>query len=395
MTAAALFGDTLLYSALPVNASRLGLDALAVGLALSLNRWVRLFTNSFAARLYERFPAGLLVCVALALGVASSAAYALPAAIVLFLAARLVWGMSWSLLRLGTFLGAIEGAQPGALPNGRPRTGRALGNTRSIHGLGYLAGALWAPFAVEAFGWEAAALGAAALTLLLGLAPAALISGWRRHVDVDERQERAVRRALLDRRFTGLFLVASSQYAVGAGLVPIGGGLRVAEVFGAGGALIAFPVAATVIAGAFVLGQRVAQVAWTPLAGRLADRALSATFVASTALAAAAMLLLVYAGDATAFVALGAVAFFAGITSTVALELAIAHRTTAADRPLILGAYATWADAGAAVGALVTGFVALTGTQVPLIAAAVLTVGTLAAAPTVAAPASWVRASTA
>ena len=54
VTAAALLGDTLLYSSLPVNATRLGLDAFAVGLILSVNRWVRLGTNPVAARFYER-----------------------------------------------------------------------------------------------------------------------------------------------------------------------------------------------------------------------------------------------------------------------------------------------------------------------------------------------------
>jgi len=382
VTAAALLGDTLLYSALPVNAVRLGLGPLAVGLILSLNRWIRLFTNPVAARFYERIPAGMLILVALGLGVASTAAYALPAMLVLFLAARCVWGMSWSLLRLGTLLSAIEGSASVPVAEGqRPRTGRALGNTRAIYGLGYLGGALYAPFAVESFGWERAALGAAVLTLLLGIGPALTVNDWRREVDVDEREEAAVRRSLVDPRFRALFLVASAQYAVGAGLVPVGGGLRVGEIFSGGGAILAIPVAATVIAGAFVLGQRVAQVGWTLVAGRFADRALAATFVGSTVVAATAMLALAYAHDATAFVVLGTVSFLSGITSTVALELAIAHRTSPADRPRILGAYTTWADGGAAAGALGAGtLVGLAGTQAPLLVAALLTAATLAAA---------------
>ncbi len=382
VTAAALLGDTLLYSALPVNAARLGLDALAVGLVLSLNRWVRLITNPVAARLYGRVPAGALILAALALGVLSTATYALPAMLLLFLVARCVWGMSWSLLRLGTLLSAIEGAAAVPVAAGQaPRTGRALGNTRAIYGLGYLGGALYAPVAVQTLGWEGAALGAAVLTLLLGVGPALTLSDWRRQVDVDEREEAAVRRTLVDPRFRGLFLVAAAQYGVGAGLIPVGGGLRAGEIFSAGGAILAIPAAATAIAGAFVLGQRLAQVGWTLLAGRFADRALVATFVASTLIAAAAMLALANTRDATAFVALGAVAFFAGITSTVALELAIAHRTTPADRPRILGAYTTWADGGAAAGALGAGsLVSLAGTQSPLLAGALLTAATLAAA---------------
>ena len=237
MTAAALFGDTLLYTSLPVSAARLGLDALAVGLVLSLNRWVRLVTNPVAARLFERAPGGRLVVWGLALAVASTAAYALPALLLVFLAARLVWGMSWSLLRLGSLLGAVEGTVG--------RTGRALGDMRAVFGLG------------------------------------------------------------------------------------------------------------------------------------LADLAVGRTFVLSTLAATASIAAVTMAGDATAFVALGALAFFAGITSVVAVELAIAHRTTTADRARILGAYNTWADVGAAAGALGGGALALAGTHLPIALGAALAAGTL------------------
>lgn len=376
VTAAALLGDTFLYTVLPVSAARLGLNALAVGLVLSLNRWVRLLTNPVAARLYERFPAGALILVALVLGTASTAAYAVPTALAAFLAARLVWGMSWSLLRLGTLLSAIEGAAG--------RAGRALGNARGVYGLGYFGGALYAPLAVEAFGWGAAAVGAAALTLLLGIGPALTVADWRREVDVNEREEEAIRRSLVDPRFIGLFLAAASQYGVFSGIIAVGGGLRIATVFPQGAEVAWVPVAATGIAGLFALSQRFAQVAWPPFAGRSADRSLTVTFVGSTLAAAAATLALAGAADATAFVGLGVVAFFSGITATVALELAIAHRTSAADRPRILGAYNTWADGGAAAGALGAGFLALAGTHLPFVAGAVLTAATLVTAPAIA-----------
>ena len=369
VTAAALFGDTLLYTSLPVSAARLGLDALAVGLVLSLNRWVRLITNPLAARLFERMPAGGLVIAGLALAVASTAAYALPAALALFLAARLVWGMSWSLLRLGSLLGAIEGSVG--------RTGRALGDMRAVFGLGYLAGAIYAPFAVESLGWGAAALGAAALTFALGIGPALSVTGWRREVDVDERAERAIWRSLWEPSFVAIFAIAFCQYAIYAGLLAVAGGLRIAELFPAGGAMLGIPVAATLVAGLFILTQRLSQVAWTPFAGRLADRSVARTFLLSTMLAVTAIAALTAATDATVFVALGALAFFAGITSVVAVELAIAHRTTTADRARVLGAYNTWADVGAASGALGGGALALAGTQVPIALGAWLAAATL------------------
>lgn len=373
VTAAALLGDTLLYTVLPVSAARLGLDALAVGLALSLNRWVRLLTNVLAARLYERFAAGALIVLALALAVISTAAYALPAALVAFLGARLVWGFSWSLLRLGSLLAAIDTA--GA------RAGRALGDMRALFGLGYLAGAIYATFAVETWGWAIASFSAAALTLALGLWPMLAASSWRRGVaHIADDIERA---SLWAPRLAGLFLVAAIQYALYSGLLAVAGGLRVAELFTEGGALLTVLVPATVIAGAFVLTQRISQVVWTPIAGRLADRSISVTFLASTLLATASIAGVAVTRDASLFVVFGGVAFFAGITSIVTVELAIAHRSTDADRPRVLAAYNTWADLGAAVGALGGGALALAGagTAIALgVAAAAMTLPIWAAA---------------
>lgn len=386
VTAAALLGDTFLYTVLPVSAAKLGLDAVAVGLVLSVNRWARLVTNVLAARLYERLPAGALILGAIVLGAASTAAYAIPTALLLFLAARVAWGMAWSLLRLGTLLAAVEGAAG--------RVGRALGEVRAIYGLGYLGGALYAPFAVESLGWASAALLAAALTLVCGIGPALAVRGWSRPLPAEERAaEEAVRHAIVDPRFVGLFAVAAAQYGIFAGIVGVGGGLRIAELFGEHGAVVGIPVAATFVAGLFALAQRLSQLAWPSIAGRLADRSLGVAFVGASVVTVASSLGLGVVGDATSFVALGAAAFFSGITGIVALELAIAHRTTAADRPRILGAYATWADAGAAAGALGAGFLALGGTQAPLFAAAAIAAATLVAAPTVVARAAAVGAS--
>ncbi|TMF64123.1 MAG: hypothetical protein E6I20_08765 [Chloroflexi bacterium] len=79
VVAASLLGDTFLYTVLPVSAARLGVAPLMVGIVLSVNRWVRLFTNPLAARLYARWPAGRLVLVAIVVAAASTALYVEPA----------------------------------------------------------------------------------------------------------------------------------------------------------------------------------------------------------------------------------------------------------------------------------------------------------------------------
>ena len=178
VVSASLLGDTLLYTVLPVQASSLGISRPTVGVILSLNRWVRLGTNPLAARLYERLPAGLLVLVAILLTGISTTTYAVPAMLLLFFAGRILWGFCWSLLRLGSFLAALEDSTAHA--------GRRIGNTRAIWGIGYFGGAVYAPFAVELWGWATACLAAAALSVALGIGPAIIASDWRRHVRIDE-----------------------------------------------------------------------------------------------------------------------------------------------------------------------------------------------------------------
>src|SRR5439155_7966362 len=174
VVAASLLGDTFLYTVLPVSAARLGVTPLMVGLLLSVNRWIRLFTNPLAARLYGRWPAGWLVMTATVLAAFSTALYLEPGWILVFLAARCVWGFAFSLLRLGSIVSAVDEAGP--------RAGRRLGETRAIWGVGYLAGAVYAPLAVEAVGWPLAVLGAAALTLVGGIGPAVVAFSWRRAI---------------------------------------------------------------------------------------------------------------------------------------------------------------------------------------------------------------------
>ena len=49
-TAFSLLGDQMLYSVLPTHYAEIGLMPYQVGLILSVNRWVRLITNTLAEK---------------------------------------------------------------------------------------------------------------------------------------------------------------------------------------------------------------------------------------------------------------------------------------------------------------------------------------------------------
>ena len=367
MVAASLLGDTLLYTVLPVSASHLGIARPTVGVILSLNRWVRLLTNPLGARLYERFGAGTLLVVAILIGSLSTALYAVPAYLAVFFAGRLLWGFSYSLLRLGSFLAAIDTA-PG-------HAGRMIGNTRAIWGVGYFAGAIYAPFAVEAVGWTWACLGAAALSLVAGIGPAAIAASWRRGLRFVEAE--TLRASVWEPRLLALFATAAIQLALYAGILVAAGGFRIDELFGDGAPLFAVVVPATFVAAAFALTQRIAQVVWTPVAGRLSDRSAQLAFGVSTAISVLSIAALALRLDPTTFVLLGASAFTSGVTATIAVELVVARRSLPHDRARILAALHTWQDFGAAAGALAGGVLAAVGASVALVAGAALLALTL------------------
>ncbi|HET9809480.1 MAG TPA: MFS transporter [Candidatus Limnocylindria bacterium] len=363
VVAASLLGDTLLYTVLPVTAASLGISRPMVGVILSLNRWVRLLTNPLAARLYERFPAGALIVVAIVLSAVTTAMYALPAALAVFLLGRLLWGFCFSLLRLGSFLATLEDAATHA--------GRRIGNTRSIWGVGYFAGAAFAPFAIESLGWTGACLLAAALTLVAGIGPAYVASTWRRRIRIPEAGH--VPASVWEPRLLALFVIATIQLGLYAGILVAAGGFRVDELFHDGAPIFASVVPATFVAAAFLLTQRVAQVVWTPIAGRWSDRSANWAFVISTVLSLTSVGLLASLDlGPILFVAIGACAFVNGLTATIAVELAVSLRSRDHDRPRILAALHTWQDAGAAGGALLGGVLAVIGAAPALLVGAAL-----------------------
>ncbi|HKW78991.1 MAG TPA: MFS transporter, partial [Candidatus Limnocylindria bacterium] len=316
VVSASLLGDTFLYTVLPVQAATLGVSRPTVGVLLSVNRWVRLATNPLAGRLYERFPAGPLVVLAIVLTAISTAMYALPAMLALFVAGRLVWGFCFSLLRLGSFLAALEDATVHA--------GKRIGNTRAVWGIGYFGGAIFAPFAIEWWGWTAAILVTAALSLSFGIGPALIAASWRRHVVIEEDHVSA---SVWHPRLLVLFAIATVQLSLFAGILVAAGGFRIDELFHTGAPVFGALVPATFVAAAFALTQRLAQVAWTPFAGRLSDRSATAAFGLSTAIALLCVIALTLPLDPVPFVIVGGAAFVNGLTATIAVELVVSRRS--------------------------------------------------------------------
>jgi MFS family permease len=104
-----ILGDSLLYSILPLEATRIGIPLAFVGLLLSVNRLVRLATNGVASALFERWGAPHIFLAACVMGFISTVLYGLSTGILLFLLARILWGAAWSGLRQGGYQAVWSG----------------------------------------------------------------------------------------------------------------------------------------------------------------------------------------------------------------------------------------------------------------------------------------------
>ena len=162
----AIMGDSLLYAILPLAAGDLALSPGQVGLLLSANRLIRLFSNTWLSALFARFGPYRTFVISAILGVLTTAAYGLGWGFVVLLAARIAWGISWSGLRQGTFQSIWAGAGSDA--------GRLMGFSWGIVRGGSAISAVLGGFLFDYFGfqvsvWTIAAFSVIAIPIAAGL----------------------------------------------------------------------------------------------------------------------------------------------------------------------------------------------------------------------------------
>lgn len=347
--AAAIVGDSLLYAVLPVVWPELGLEAPMVGVLLAANRFVRPIANPLAGRVMSRYGVRPPLLAALVLSVVSTAAYAAgPFAV--FLAARLTWGVCWSFLRLGGILAALESS-------GRRRRGYYLGFFNGATRFGSLVAVVAGGLLTDAFGFATtvyvfAGLSVAGVALILAERPPPAGPLPRLESADDEAPPppsspaAASQTAVVD----GCNLL---QGMAVSGLVSATLGLWLVEHFGSRVDVGGVVLGAATLSGALLGVRFVADAFWGPIAGHLSDRhgrtvvVLAAGTLQATALAALSMV------SGLAWTAIAAVVlFFAAAAFQVALDATAGDLAPPATRARRLSWYATWWDAGAAIGPL-------------------------------------------
>ena len=163
VTALCLVGDSFLYVALPLHWESAGLATLfEVGVILAANRLVRIPLNPLITLFYNRVSCRTGIWIATILAIISTAGYGLSQGLFLWLCMRFLWGLSWTLLRLGTLFTILRVSSPSTL-------GYLTGINNGLYRLGSLAGMLLGGLLADSFGLQTTALFFAAVSCLAPL----------------------------------------------------------------------------------------------------------------------------------------------------------------------------------------------------------------------------------
>jgi predicted MFS family arabinose efflux permease len=154
-----LFGDMAIYSILPVFHQELGFSALQVGILLSANRWIRLLTNHLARKVLSRHHPPVLLAAALVLGSAIAGFYSFQPGFVLFLGARILWGLCWSFIRHTGVMTSIG-------TSAEKTAGRTIGVYQGIVQLGFIAGTFSGALLFDLIGFSKTFIVMAAVSLI-------------------------------------------------------------------------------------------------------------------------------------------------------------------------------------------------------------------------------------
>ena len=103
-----IMGDSILYVVLPTNFEFFMIDSYLgipyefwIGFILSINRFVRFFSNIFSVKVFSYLGFRNTILLACILGATSTLSYVVFKGVLLIIIARIIWGLSYSIFRLG------------------------------------------------------------------------------------------------------------------------------------------------------------------------------------------------------------------------------------------------------------------------------------------------------
>lgn len=340
-----IMGDSLMYSILPLEAENLGIPLALVGVLLSANRIIRLLSNSWASRLFERLGPRWPFIGSAVLGLLTTLLYGSGWGFVVFLLARAGWGISWSGLRQGGYQ-AIWGGSEAV-------RGRLMGLLWGVVRVGSAVSVLLGGYLRDRYGFPVA-IGVIAAITALGI-PAALSIRWpkAKALPTDRPTTQGWRFAFQTAPQRWLMAVGFLD-TLFEGILGATASLFLAKRLG-GDSLLDFGIGIGTVAGILLALRYISGLVFGPLIGALSDRLgqprtmvlTCLVFVVGTTGAVTLPDLYALLCLALVFIALSGTFVTANASAS-----GIANRT---QRPhLFVGAFSTAIDAGAAVGPLLS-----------------------------------------
>ncbi len=363
-TAAVIMGDSLMYVVLPVAAIEFGVAdqfglaaSFWIGLALSINRFIRLISNALAASVYQRLGVRWPFVVSIGAGSLTTLAYGLGSGLVVLLLARALWGVSYSHMRLAAQLTAFGAGTT-------EMRGRLMGFFNSGQRLGSLI-AVTAGATLFQLTSREATFAALAGVGLLGMVIATRAPNLR--PDRARSPTRGLRGRLdpwnlavstlpgygrgLRVRLLSISLMRFATAFAGNGLVIATVAPYLAEFADEDGDVLGGSLAVVTLAGLLVGFRWLSDLGLGVPLGHVSDRVGRRLSIACGMAAMLASLVLAVAVDSVVAVVVGIpLLFVASVGVNVALDAAIGETAPASARAAVLGRYSTWLDLGAALG---------------------------------------------
>ncbi len=360
-----------MYGILPLEAQNLGIALPLVGLLLSANRLVRLISNTWASTIFERSEPYWPFVVVTILGLLTTMMYGLGWGFVIFLIARLGWGIAWSGLRQGAYQ-AIWTAK-------KERRGQLTGLLWGIVRLGSAISVILGGYLRDNYGYRAAIGG---ISLLSAIAiPFSLRLRWPQQARIEQgpqasnqsapknlttnTQNQTENQAHRDRwwlTWSRMLKIARQRWLLASGflehtfanLLASTAALFLAQQMGEQSIFPEFGLGVGTIAGFMLSVRWMSDLMLGPLFGILADRlGYALTIVLLTGLSLLGTLGVVTLGTLGSLLCLTLV-FILGSGLYVALNTAVSIVSQNTDRPhLFVGAFSTTTDAGSALGPLI------------------------------------------
>ena len=331
-----------------------------MGVLLSANRFVRLLSNSWSGRIHDRSHTPWPFVIALVVGACLTAVYGLLWGFWIFLAARLLWGVCWSFLRLEGYASVITESPPSS-------RGKLMGVYKSIIGAGWMAGGFFGGVLTDTIGYRNCLLLFACLSLLAAFA--LFLEQWRgkssqhrmaESEDTSPTQTDA-QTATDESRGDGssgkwaLYFMGFINILVGGGIISSTLGRLLRIRFGETISFRRTSVGIASATGTLALIRHTASLLLAPVFGHLTDRVgRRSILMAGFAISSLALLGMI---TQRSFILISLVAVVGSISGTavsVSLDASIVDMATQRRRGQTVSRYVTFTDLGSACGPLIS-----------------------------------------